>query len=89
MPLYKLFDQERTPAYTGIACLVTVGVETVIFLAASSLPGSGFGAIGIIYLTALLVLAGAVVNVLLGSLAHRRGEYWAVESRVRGFSFGS
>ena len=76
LPFYKLLDQERTPVYTGIGCLVTVGVEAVIFLAAASLPGSGFGAIGIIYLTALLVLAGVVANVLLGSGAHRRREYW-------------
>ena len=76
MPLYKLLDQELTPVYTGISSLVTIAVEAVIFLAVRSLPGAGFGAIGIYYSTALLIFVGVILNVFLGSLAHRRGEYW-------------
>jgi uncharacterized delta-60 repeat protein len=76
MSLSKFLDQESTPVCTGLACLVAVGVEAVIFFASASLPNAGFGAIGIFYLTGLLVLVAVIVNMLLGYFAHIRREYW-------------
>lgn len=76
MPLSRFLDQESTPVCTGLSCLVTVGVETVIFLAADSFPSAGFAAFGILYLTGLLVVAAVIINTLLGFFARGRHEYW-------------
>jgi len=62
--------------FTAISLLTSFGVETVLLLVKGSLSGRGFGAIGAYLLAWLLVMVGAIVNVVVGCLAHRRGEVW-------------
>jgi hypothetical protein len=73
--LSKYFDQERNPVCTGISLVTTVAIEVVLFFAADALPHAGFGAIGVYLLAALAVIVGVVTNLVLGSIAVRRGEY--------------
>src|SRR6478752_10612845 len=73
---YKIFEQERFPAWTAVSFLTTVAVETVVILASDSLSGASFGAIGIVFFTGLLVMIGIAINVIAGCIAHKRSELW-------------
>src|SRR5436190_23130077 len=75
MGLNRFLDQERAPVSTAVSCLTTLAVEVVILLAARSVPSAGFAAAGVAFLTGLLVLGGIAINIVLGSVAHSRGEY--------------
>src|SRR5689334_11587308 len=73
---YKLFGQERFPAWTATSFVNTVIIETVVLIAADSLSGASFGAIGIVLLTGLLVMVGIAINAAAGYLARKRSEFW-------------
>ena len=76
MPLENLLHQDRLPVCTGISLLITVAVEFVVLDAGWSLPGSGFGALGIVLSTGLIVAVGVIGNSVAGHFSRKRGEYW-------------
>src|SRR5260370_40021119 len=62
-----------TPVFTMVSFVTTLSVEAVIIYV-SSLQNLGIGAIGAVFLVALLVFVGMVINLTTGYLAHKRGE---------------
>lgn len=76
MAFERLLNQARVPVFTVISLLTTIIVEVMILLAAASLPNAGFGAIGIVLITGLIVVVGLIVNSAAGCLAHKYREVW-------------
>ena len=76
MSLEKFLKQERLPVCTRISLFTTVAVEMFLLFAGWSLPGAGFGRLGIVLSAGLVVVVGLIANTVAGSIAHERGEYW-------------
>jgi len=72
----KPSERERNSAWTNISLATTVAVEIFVLMAADSLSGAGFGAIGIGLSTGVLIIVGIIVNTIAGCRAHERGESW-------------
>ena len=76
MSLSRLFNQERVPVFTGISLCTSAAVETFIVRLATAPAGSGTNGIGGVVAGGFLVVAGAVINVVAGTIANWRHEYW-------------
>lgn len=76
MSFDKLLHQPRVPVFTGISLVTTVAVETLILWIAVQIPGTGTNAIGGFVFLAFLLVAGGLINAVVGTAAHWRGEFW-------------
>jgi hypothetical protein len=69
-----------------VSFVTTLSVEAVIIYV-SSLQNLGIGAIGAVFLVALLIFVGMIINLTTGYLAHKRGEAGGWWTGIIGIAF--
>jgi hypothetical protein len=78
------FESRRSPGWSTVALVTTIGAEIGILSIESLASGNGFDAIGKVFLLLLVAFVGILITAVAGVVAKRRGEAWGGRIAVLG-----